>query len=60
MTPSLRDRARALGLERLADEHLAQLERALATMARHVARLPRDLPPAQEPALIFRAKGGAS
>ncbi len=60
MTQSLRDQACALGLERLADEHLAQLERALAGMARHVARLPRDLAPAQEPALIFRAKGDAS
>ena len=59
MTVSLREEARALGLERLADEHLPQLERALATMARHVARLPRNLAPAQEPALIFRAEGDA-
>ncbi|HXZ01166.1 MAG TPA: hypothetical protein VEI03_14290 [Stellaceae bacterium] len=59
MTQSLRDQARALGLDRLADEHLAQLERALAAMARHLERLPRDLPPAQEMALIFRAKGAA-
>lgn len=52
----LRDRAQALGLDRLSDEHLAQLARALETMARHVARLPRDLPPAQEMALVFRAR----
>ncbi|HWI29734.1 MAG TPA: hypothetical protein VN668_22350 [Stellaceae bacterium] len=52
----LRDLARALGLDRLSNEHLAQLARALETMERHVARLPRDLPPAQEMALIFRAR----
>jgi hypothetical protein len=57
MPPSLRDEARALGLERLSDEHLAQLERAMAGMARHLQRLPRDLPPTQEMALVFRAKG---
>jgi hypothetical protein len=59
MTPSLRDQARALGLDRLTDEHLAQLERAMTAMARHLQRLPRGLPPAQEMALIFRAKGAA-
>lgn len=59
MKPELRERARALGLERLADEHLAQLERASAAMERHRQRLPRDLPPAQEPALVFHAKGQA-
>ncbi|MGO8918261.1 MAG: hypothetical protein ACLQJR_20370 [Stellaceae bacterium] len=60
MTPSLRDQARTLGLERLTDEHLAQLERAIAGMERHRQRLPRDLPPAQEMALIFRAKGASA
>lgn len=60
MSTSLRDQARALGLERLSDEHLAQLERAIAGMARHLERLPRDLPPSQEMALIFRARGNAS
>ena len=59
MKPELREKARALGLERLTDEHLAQLERASETMERHRRRLPRDLPPEQEPALIFRAKGEA-
>lgn len=54
---NLREKARALGLDRLSDAHLAQLQRALETMARHVQRLPRDLPPAQEMALVFRAKG---
>jgi hypothetical protein len=53
----LRDKARALGLERLTDEHLAQLERATNNMRRHIDRLPSDLPPAQEPAHIYRAKG---
>ncbi len=57
MKAELRERARALGLERLTDEHLAQLERASAAMERHRQRLPRDLLPAQEPALVFRAKG---
>ena len=57
MKAELRERARALGLERLTDEHLAQLERASAAMQRHRQRLPPDLPPAQEPSLIFRAKG---
>lgn len=58
MTTELRDKARAIGLERLTDEHLAQLERAMETMRRHLQRLPRDLPPQQELAVIFRAKGG--
>ena len=57
MTAELRDKARELGLEGLTEEHLLQLERAIATMERHRARLPRDLPPAQEMALIYRAKG---
>jgi hypothetical protein len=30
MTDQLRDKARALGLDRLTDEHLAQFERATA------------------------------
>jgi hypothetical protein len=59
MTTELRDKARAVGLDRLTDEHLAQFERAIEAMRRHLQRVPRDLPPAQELALIFRAKGGA-
>jgi hypothetical protein len=55
----LRQKANQLGLQRLRDEHLAQLGRALDTIARHLQRLPRDLPPAQEPALTFTAKGPA-
>jgi hypothetical protein len=55
----LRDKARALGLERLTDEHLAQFERATNNMRRHLDRLPPGLPPAQEPAHIYRAKGNA-
>jgi hypothetical protein len=55
----LRARARALGLDRLSEEHLEQFTRAVAGMARHLDRLPRDLPPAEEPAHIYRAKGSA-
>ena len=35
MTDQLRDKARALGLDRLTDEHLEQFERATAGMERH-------------------------
>jgi hypothetical protein len=56
MTDQLRDKARALGLDRLTDEHLEQFERATAGMERHRKRLPRDMPPAHEPAHIYRAK----
>lgn len=59
MTKELRNKARALGLDRLTDEHLAELERALESMERHLRRLPRDMPPAQEPAHVYRAKGDA-
>jgi len=57
MTEQLRDKARALGLERLTDEHLAQFERATTGMERHLQRLPRGIPTAQEPAHVYRAKG---
>ncbi|HUA56974.1 MAG TPA: hypothetical protein VMB81_32625 [Candidatus Sulfotelmatobacter sp.] len=50
-----RELARAAGLDKLTDEHLAQLERAAANMARHVARLPKDLPTVAEPAHIYQA-----
>ena len=56
MTDQLRDKARALGLDRLTDEHLEQFERATAGMERHLKRLPRDMPPAHEPAHIYWAK----
>ncbi|HLJ22105.1 MAG TPA: hypothetical protein VKU84_18000 [Stellaceae bacterium] len=52
----IRERARALGLDRLSDEHLTQLERAMAGMKRHIERLPRDLTPADEPAHVYQAK----
>ncbi|MGH7125339.1 MAG: hypothetical protein ACREFI_13265 [Stellaceae bacterium] len=52
----LRERARALGLDKLTAEHLAQLERATATMKRHIERLPRDLTVTDEPAHIYQAK----
>jgi hypothetical protein len=56
MTQELRDKARALGLDRLSEEHLAQFERATTGMERHLQRLPRRVPPAQEPAHVYRAK----
>ena len=57
MTQELRDKARALGLARLSEEHLAQLERATTGIERHLERLPRKIPTSQEPAHIYRAKG---
>jgi phage shock protein A len=57
MTKELRDKARALGLARLSEEHLAQFERATTGMERHLQRLPRKMPASQEPAHIYRAKG---
>jgi hypothetical protein len=59
MTEELRDKARALGLDRLTDEHLAQFERATSGMERHLQRLPSGMPPVQEPAHVYRAKGNA-
>jgi hypothetical protein len=56
MTQELRDKARALGLDRLTEEHLAQFERATTGMERHLQRLPRGMPAAQEPAHVYRAK----
>jgi hypothetical protein len=52
----LRETARALGLDRLTDEHLVQFERAMNGMERHLRRLPQGIPPAQEPAHVYRAK----
>jgi hypothetical protein len=57
MIKELRAKAHTLGLDRLTDEHLAQFERATTGMERHLQRLPRGIPPAQEPAHIYRAKG---
>ena len=59
MTKERRDKAQAFGLDRLTDEHLAQFERAAAGMERHLKRLPRGMPAAQEPAHVYRAKGEA-
>jgi len=57
MTDELRDKVRALGLDRLTDEeHLEKFERATTGMERHLKRLPRDMPPSQEPAHVYRAK----
>jgi hypothetical protein len=56
MTKELRDRASALGLERLSEEHLVQFERARTSMERHLQRLPRNMPAAREPAHVYRAK----
>ena len=57
MNEQLRDKARALGLDRLTEEHLTQFERAANGMERHLQRLPRGMPVAQEPAHVYRAKG---
>jgi hypothetical protein len=57
MTEELRGKARTLGLDRLTDEHLKQFERATTGMKRHLQRLPRGIPTAQEPAHVYRAKG---
>jgi hypothetical protein len=56
MNKELRDKVRALGLERLSEEHLAQFERATSGMERHLRRVPRKMPAAQEPAHVYRAK----
>ena len=56
MTDEPRDKARALGLDRLTDEHLEQFERTTADMERHLNRLPRDMPPTREPAHVYRAR----
>ena len=55
MNEQLRDKARALGLDRLTEEHLTQFERAATGMERHLQRLPRGMPTAQEPAHVYRA-----
>ena len=57
MTEELRDKARTLGLDRLTAEHLKQFERATTDMERHLQRLRRGMPTAQEPAHVYRAKG---
>ena len=57
MNEQLRDKARALGLDRLTEEHLTQFERAETGMERHLQRLPRGMPVTQEPAHVYRAKG---
>jgi hypothetical protein len=56
MSEEIRDKARALGLDRLTDEHLAQFERATSGMETHLKRLPRTMPMEQEPAHVYRAK----
>ena len=60
MTKELRDKARALDLDRLTDEHLAQFERATTGTEHHLQRLPRGMPVAREPAHVYRAKGEPS
>jgi hypothetical protein len=59
MTDELRDKARAFGLDRMSEKHLEQFERATNGMEPLLKRLPQDLPPAQEPAHIYRAKGNS-
>jgi hypothetical protein len=50
-------KARTFGLDRLTDEYLRQFECATTGMERHLQRLPRGMPTAQEPAHVYRAKG---
>jgi hypothetical protein len=57
MNEQLRDEARALGLDRLTEEHLTQFERAATGMERHLQSLPCGMPVTQEPAHVYRAKG---
>jgi hypothetical protein len=52
-----RDLAKARGLDKLTEEHLAQLERATANMTRHLDRLPKDLAGTHEAAHVYQAKG---
>jgi hypothetical protein len=52
----IRETARALGLDKLTDAHLAQLERAMANVKRHTDRLPTDLTAADEPAHVYPAQ----
>ena len=59
MTEELRNRARALGLGKLAEEHLAQFERATNGMRQLLNRVPRDVPASHEPAHVYHAKGEA-
>jgi hypothetical protein len=56
MSEQIRDKARALGLDRLTDEQLAQFDRATSGMEQHLKRLPRNMPVDQQPAHIYRAK----
>jgi len=53
----IRETARALGLDKLSDAHLPQLERALANAKRHTDRLPADLGASDEPAHVYHAQG---
>ena len=42
MNEDVRDKARALGLDRLTDKQLEQFERATTGMERHLMRLPSE------------------
>ena len=57
MSEQIRDKARAVGLDRLTDEYLAQFDRATSAMEQHLRRLPNVMPVEWEPAHIYRAKG---
>ena len=48
ITDELRDKARALGLDRLTEKHFEQFERATTGMERHLQRLPRLLASVQD------------
>jgi len=49
----LRRRAEAVGLTRLTDDHLRQLQRGTAANQRHKANLKVELSVADEPAHVF-------
>lgn len=51
---ALRRRAVELGLGALTDGQLAEFGRAMEAAAKHVATVPRDYPPADEPAHVLR------
>jgi hypothetical protein len=50
-----RKKAQSAGLDRLSDEHLRQLARAVTGLERQIAILPRDCDLDEEPAPVFRA-----
>lgn len=52
----IKQRAEAVGLTKLTDQHLAQLARATQSAAQRKQQLTIDLEIADEPSHVFRAK----